>query len=89
MPPSSNSTRKTTRPSKANLKSFRTKGVKGLYYIPGDNLLGDDSEGATDASHPNDLGFLRQADAFEPVIRQALGGNTTPTTPEGNRRRRR
>ena len=42
-------------------------------YIPGDSLLGDDTEGATDGSHPNDLGFMRQADAFEPVLRQALG----------------
>ena len=31
-------------------------------------------EGATDGSHPNDLGFLRQADAFEPIIKKALKG---------------
>jgi hypothetical protein len=35
-------------------------------------MLGDDAEGATDGSHPSDLGFMRQADAFEPVLRQAL-----------------
>ncbi|MCC6353092.1 MAG: SGNH/GDSL hydrolase family protein [Verrucomicrobiae bacterium] len=52
---------------------LRAAGVGGLYYIPGDHLLGDDAEGATDASHPNDLGFMRQADAFEPVLREALG----------------
>jgi lysophospholipase L1-like esterase len=50
-----------------------TSGVKNLYYIEGENLLGDDTEGATDGSHPNDLGFMRQADLFEPVLRQALG----------------
>lgn len=50
-----------------------TSGVKDLYYIEGEPLLGDDTEGATDGSHPNDLGFLRQADAFESVLRQALG----------------
>jgi len=49
------------------------EGVKNLYYIEGDKLLGDDTEGATDASHPNDLGFLRQADVMEPVLREALG----------------
>lgn len=49
-----------------------SSGVKNLYYIPGADLLGDDHEGATDGSHPNDLGFLRQADAFEPVLRKAL-----------------
>ena len=42
-------------------------------YIPGDSLYGDDTEGATDASHASDLGFMRQADIFEPVIRKALG----------------
>ncbi len=52
-----------------------TSGVKNLHYIEGENLLGDDTEGATDGSHPNDLGFMRQADLFEPVLRQALGQN--------------
>ena len=48
-------------------------GVPHLYYIRGDDLLGDDAEGATDGSHPNDLGFVRQSDIFEPVLRTALG----------------
>ena len=47
-------------------------GVGRLYYIPGDRLYGDDTEGATDASHANDLGFMRQADIFEPILRQAI-----------------
>jgi len=49
------------------------EGFKNLHYLPGDDLLGDDSEGTTDSSHPNDLGFMRQADAFEPILRKALG----------------
>ena len=53
-------------------KQLVAEGLDRLFYIPGDELLGADSEGATDASHPNDLGFMRQADAFEPVLRQAL-----------------
>jgi hypothetical protein len=48
-------------------------GVKGLHYIPGDELYGTDTEGATDASHANDLGFMRQADIFEPILRSGLG----------------
>ena len=52
-----------------------SSGVKSLHYIEGENLLGDDTEGATDGSHPNDLGFMRQADIFEPVLRKALGQN--------------
>jgi hypothetical protein len=53
---------------------LKADGVKGLSYIPGDDLLGDDGEGATDGSHPNDLGFVRQADVKEPIIRAALAG---------------
>ena len=48
-------------------------GVKNLHYVPGADLLGQDGDGTTDGSHPNDLGFVRQADAFEPVLRKALG----------------
>jgi hypothetical protein len=53
-------------------EGLKREGVVELYYIPGDGMLGDDAEGATDGSHPSDLGFMRQADAFEPVLRQAL-----------------
>ncbi len=52
-----------------------SSGVKNIHYLEGENLLGDDTEGATDGSHPNDLGFMRQADHFEPVLRKALGQN--------------
>jgi hypothetical protein len=52
---------------------LQKRGVTNLHYIPGDALYGTDSEGATDASHANDLGFMRQADVFEPVLRKALG----------------
>ena len=54
-------------------KNLKTAGVKNLYYLGGDELLGDDAEGTTDASHPNDLGFLRQAKLFAPVLSKALG----------------
>ncbi len=54
-------------------KELKAAGVKKLHYLAGDLLLGDDTEGTTDGSHPNDLGFFRQANAFEPVLRQALG----------------
>jgi lysophospholipase L1-like esterase len=50
-----------------------SSGVNNLYYLEGETLLGDDTEGATDGSHPNDLGFMRQADAFEPILKKALG----------------
>lgn len=43
-------------------------GVKGLYYLPGDKLIGGDGEGTVDGSHPTDLGFMRQADAMAEVL---------------------
>ncbi len=49
-----------------------SSGIKNIHYLEGANLLGDDNEGTTDGSHPNDLGFMRQADAMEPVLRKIL-----------------
>lgn len=57
---------------RAAYQSLTEQGVKKLFYIPGDSLYGDDTEGATDASHASDLGFMRQATLFEPVILEAL-----------------
>ena len=53
-------------------EQLKAAGVKHLHYLGGDALLGEDGEGPTDGSHPNDLGFIRQANAFEPVLRNAL-----------------
>lgn len=53
-------------------EALKADGITKLYYIPGDALIGDDTEGTTDGSHPNDLGFVRQAAVFEPVLRDAL-----------------
>lgn len=47
-------------------------GVKNLFYLEGEHQLGDDNEATVDSSHPTDLGFMRMADAFEPVLRRAL-----------------
>jgi hypothetical protein len=49
-----------------------TAGVPGLHYLPGKRLLGDDDEGTVDSSHPTDLGFMRQADAFAEVLKLLL-----------------
>ena len=53
---------------KAAYQRLQKSGVKQLYYIPGDHLLGDDGEGTTDGSHPNDLGFVRQAEIFAKTL---------------------
>ena len=54
-------------------EKLKQDGVGQLYYLEGENLLGADGEGTVDSSHPTDLGFVRQADAFEPLLRKALG----------------
>jgi len=47
-------------------------GFKGLHYLAGDGLLGSDGDATVDGSHPTDLGFYRQADAFEAALRPIL-----------------
>lgn len=47
-------------------------GIEHLFYLDGDHLLGLDGEAATDGSHPNDLGMVRYADAYEPALRAIL-----------------
>jgi lysophospholipase L1-like esterase len=53
---------------KAAYEALKKSGVKNLYYIPGEHLLGDDGEGSVDGSHPTDLGSMRQADIFAKVL---------------------
>lgn len=57
---------------RAAYQSLLADGVSNLHYIPGDHLYGDDTEGATDGSHASDLGFMRQANVFEPILRAAM-----------------
>lgn len=47
-------------------------GIEDLYYLSGEQLLGLDGEATTDGSHPNDLGMVRYADAYESVLRAIL-----------------
>lgn len=57
---------------KAAYEQLKKEKVVNLHYIGGDALYGTDTEGSNDASHGTDLGFLRQAEIFEPVLRKAL-----------------
>jgi len=53
-------------------RRLQQEGTQKLFYIDGESLLGQDREDTTDGSHPSDLGFYRQANAFEPVLKKAL-----------------
>jgi hypothetical protein len=57
---------------RAAYERLQEAGVKHLHYLEGEHLLGEDNEGTVDSSHPTDLGFLRQADAFEQALRPIL-----------------
>jgi hypothetical protein len=57
---------------KAAYERLQRNGVKNLFYIPGEHLFGDDGEGSVDGSHPNDLGFMRQAEIFAKVLEPLL-----------------
>lgn len=48
------------------------QGMKNIYFIFADKLLGDDHEGTVDGTHPNDLGFDRMIQVIQPQIVEIL-----------------
>jgi hypothetical protein len=54
---------------KAEYEKLVAAGDKNLHYLRGDTLLGADGEDTVDGSHPTDLGFVRQAEAMEKILR--------------------
>ena len=58
---------------KTAYQNLKKAGISGLYYLEGKNMLGDDFDGTVDSSHPNDLGFWRQANHFEAALRKIPG----------------
>ncbi|WAC39156.1 SGNH/GDSL hydrolase family protein [Pedobacter sp. SL55] len=57
----------------AAFNRLKSAGVKDLYLITSENLLGDDHDASTDGVHPNDLGFYRMAAQLGPQITKILG----------------
>jgi hypothetical protein len=51
-------------------------GDKNIAYLAGDNLLAADGEDTVDSSHPTDLGFVHQADAFQAALEPLLQKET-------------
>lgn len=51
-------------------KALKKEGVKDLYFIKADDMLGSDHEGSVDGIHPNDLGFDRMIKIIEPALRK-------------------
>ena len=63
---------------RAAFEAMRRDGISALYYLSGERLLGQDGEDTVDSSHPTDLGFVRQAQAFDAVLRPILGATSPP-----------
>jgi lysophospholipase L1-like esterase len=53
-------------------RALTRSGQQKLFYVPAGRLIGEDGDGTVDGVHPTDLGFVRMADALEPVLRRAL-----------------
>src|SRR5690606_22920299 len=47
-------------------------GMKDLYFITSEQLLGNDHEGSIDGTHPNDLGYFRMASILKNEVSQIL-----------------
>ena len=62
---------------RAAYQRMQVAGITRLHYLEGDGLLGPDGEDTVDGSHPTDLGFFRQAGAFEAALRPILAKVTT------------
>ncbi|MEI7634877.1 MAG: SGNH/GDSL hydrolase family protein [bacterium] len=53
-------------------EQLQKEGVKQIYLLPADKQLAGRENGTVDGVHPTDLGFLRMAEAYMPVMRQML-----------------
>ena len=49
-------------------------GTRNLYYQIAEGQLGFDGEGTVDGTHPTDLGFYRQADAYQLLLESIIQG---------------
>ena len=53
-------------------------GDRHLAYLSGEKLLAPDGEDTVDSSHPTDLGFVHQADAFQAALEPLLHAGAAP-----------
>lgn len=72
LPDAKTSYQKKNEALRAAYESLAAEGVRNLYYVKSDDLLGTDGLATVDGTHPTDLGFIRMADALEPILRNAL-----------------
>lgn len=56
----------------AAFNRLKSAGMKDIFLITAEKLLGDDHDATTDGVHPNDLGFYRMAEQLGPQITKIL-----------------
>ncbi|WP_343531846.1 SGNH/GDSL hydrolase family protein [Pedobacter sp.] len=56
----------------AAFNRLKDAGMKDIYLITSEKLLGDDHDATTDGTHPSDLGFYRMAEQLAPQITSIL-----------------
>ena len=64
-----------TRQGEAFVKQYellKKQGIKDLYLIRDNHAIGTDHEGSVDGTHPNDLGFDRMVEQYQPQIMRIL-----------------
>lgn len=55
------------------ISTLERDGVKGLYRLPAEPQLAGPENATVDGVHPTDLGFMRMAQAYFPVLKGILG----------------
>ena len=51
---------------------LKKQGIKDLYLIRDNHAIETDHEGSVDRTHPNDLGFDRMVEQYQPQIMRIL-----------------
>jgi len=54
--------------------TLKAGGDENLYLLVNTGMLGNDSDGTVDRVHPNDLGMMRHADIYTPILKNILSG---------------
>ncbi len=58
-------------------ENLLNSGTRNLYYQIAEGQLGVDGDGTVDSSHPTDLGFYRQAEAYQLILENIIKGSTS------------
>ena|GEM_PF-267228 len=57
---------------KSGYATLKKEGMKGLYYLPAKDQIGDDGEATVDGAHLTDVGFMRMSKQMEQVLKVIL-----------------